>query len=783
LNLRSPAAPLFGAVSTGALCALVVPAAWWLLGALAVASAGLALAARPPTPRAAAVLLAGLLAGAASMSLELERHQARRGALPAERAVYDGVVTDDEPARGLARRLTVRVDGTLAGGALPVTLRVRLVGAAAGAKLRAGDRVRLRGFARPLRPADRPGAFDEIRFGLARGFDGRMTVRDRRDLLVVEPAAEARPLAAVRAALRDRLGYLLTPREAGVVLALIIGDTARFDDDQLQLYRRVGAGHLLAVSGLQVSLIAVLLFAVLRRALALVRPLARRGLARRVAAACSVVGILAFVLLCGAPPSAVRAGLMAAAVLLGLSLGRRTGGVDALGLAGFITVAWSPASVLDPSFLLSYAAVLGLVAAGGAGKSLASRARSLLVAALAAGLMTLPVSAYLFGEIAPGGLLANVVLVPVAAALQVPAIAFGGLGALLMSTPLARLGASAAGAMEAIVEALGAPLGGVALVDAPAAWQALLLTAAALLSVVAFTRRAWRAGPVALALVVAAASPAMLEPGGVRVDVLPVGQGDSALFRLPGGEAVLIDGGGVFDERVDPGARVVVPALRRLGVERLDVVVLSHPDPDHLLGLLSVLDAIPARELWHPGYGDEHPLMRRLLAKARARGVRVRAARELLGVHALGAVKLEVLSPAPEDGGGVYPELSPNDNSLVLRLVYGQTAALWTGDVEYWGEAYLVDSGASLRADLVKAPHHGSRTSSGAALVEATGAAHVVFCTGRGNRYGFPHEEVAGRWARSGARAWDTARHGQLTFWLTGREVVASAYSSVAGER
>src|SRR5690606_31139655 len=136
----------------------------------------------------------------------------------------------------------------------------------------------------------------------------------------------------------------------------------------------------------------------------------------------------------------------------------------------------------------------------------------------------------------------------------------------------------------------------------------------------------------------------------LRITALPVGQGDGAVFELPGGEVFVVDGGGVWDERTDPGGRVVLPFLARRGIERVDVVVLSHPHPDHLLGLLPVVESVPVRELWHPGYGREHPLMRRLLDAAERRGVVVRTARGLLGRHHLGDVTLEVLAPAPSDG-------------------------------------------------------------------------------------------------------------------------------------
>ncbi|MFZ9889227.1 MAG: ComEC/Rec2 family competence protein, partial [Myxococcota bacterium] len=124
----------------------------------------------------------------------------------------------------------------------------------------------------------------------------------------------------------------------------------------------------------------------------------------------------------------------------------------------------------------------------------------------------------------------------------------------------------------------------------------------------------------------------------------------------------------------------------------------------------------------------------------------------------------------------LYEELHATDNSLVVRVRSGEDSALWTGDIERWGERYLVASGADLRATVVKAPHHGSRTSSSDEFIAAAGAAHVLFTVGRSNQWGFPHPEVVERWRHAGAQPWDTASRGELTFRLTGRGVEVESY-------
>jgi competence protein ComEC len=157
---------------------------------------------------------------------------------------------------------------------------------------------------------------------------------------------------------------------------------------------------------------------------------------------------------------------------------------------------------------------------------------------------------------------------------------------------------------------------------------------------------------------------------------------------------------------------------------------------------------------------------------------RIRSTPQLLGRHEMGGATVEVLAPAPVEGTPTYPELHANDNSLVMRVCFEGACALLPGDLETLGEDLLLESvGAErLRADVVKAGHHGSRTSSGDPFIAATGARHVVFCTGRHNTVGFPSPEVRTRWRTAGATTWDTAVHGETRFTLRGGDVSVRAH-------
>jgi competence protein ComEC len=759
---------LFFASALGALAGLLAPDGALFFGTLfAVVGAIATLVLRSLAGRAVSLVLAAFSLAALAGGWQATISARRSEQLPSAPVVLEGIVDDVSFTKKGGRRLVLAVEGSLAGDeAAPLDATIAVfVPPSVRDPIDPGDRLRARGRAHPLEPALQPGEFDEQKLGLARGVDGSLAAAHG-NVAVVERHASFAPFARMRLWLHDRLADLLPPRMAGLELALLVGDTSLLDDEQREIYRRAGAGHLLAVSGLQVSLLALIARRV-ALAVILATPAGRKGRGRTAASMIALAAVWGFVALCGVPPSAVRAGAMATAILCAPLVHRRARSLDALGIAGLGTVLVSPASVLDPSFLLSYAAVLGLAATA----SVRHRVLKGVVASVGAGLVTLPISAYLFGQLAPAGLLDNIILVPAATFLQVPALALGLLGALVDSSFIAWLGGEAALVLEALTKGLGDLLPGVRAIDAPSGALTLLLITAALAFAAAVARRRVAIATAVAVAAVAAVAVERREPAGVRITVLPVGQGDSAVFEFPDGAAMVIDGGGTWDGRADPGTDVVIPFLQRRGIDRIALMVLSHQHPDHALGLVSVAHAVPVDVLWQNG---ADATLNALLASSTTAKLETTPA--ILGVHPFHQATIEVLAPAPAEHTATYPELEANDNSLVLRICYAGDCALWPGDAEALGEDLLLHTGHELHASVVKAPHHGSATSSTDAFISTTGASDVVFCTGRGNSFGFPAQAVIDRWRAAGARLWDTSRNGEVRIWLTGHGAIVRGF-------
>ena len=266
-------------------------------------------------------------------------------------------------------------------------------------------------------------------------------------------------------------------------------------------------------------------------------------------------------------------------------------------------------------------------------------------------------------------------------------------------------------------------------------------------------------------------------PPQLRVTFLDVGQGDATVIEGPTGFVAVIDGGGRpgADERTgdDPGARVVVPFLRRRGISTVDLLVATHADDDHAQGLIAVTRRLSVRRALVSGFltdgGDAHA---RLLRALRERRVPVQSARrgEVLDIG--GGARLEVLHPPRPFLTGSRSD--DNENSVVLRLTYGKSRFLFTGDAGDAAEADLLRATAGrsrergLSADVLKVGHHGSRFSTSEPFLRAVAPSIAVISAGRSNGFGHPAPEVLERLERRGARVFRTDQHGAITVTTDG---------------
>lgn len=611
-------------------------------------------------------------------------------------------------------------------------------------RLHAGERWRLRVKLRAPRGLRNPGGFDSERHALAQRIAAMGYVRDPEQ---ARRLAHGRGIDAWRDRMSRRIATAVPKPSSRFVRALALGDTGGLDDADWNVLRANGLTHLIAISGFHVGLAAGF-FALFARGLWWLWPtLGRRWPRTQAAGLAAACGGLVYAAVAGFALPTVRTLLMIVIVVAARLWRRQQPAADALALAAIAVLLVDPLAPLGAGFWLSFAGVAWLLWCLPQGRQ--HPLREFLGAQGVATLGLLPLTVVLFGQASLAGPFANLVAVPWWSLVVVPLALLGtaaeslhaGAGQVLWS-----LSATAFDASWPLFERLAASPFALWWLQ-EARWFALPLALAGAFWLL--LPRGVPGKPLALLLWLPLLWPArgLPEPGELEVTMLDVGQGLSVLVRTHR-HALLYDMGPKVEEGFDAGERVVVPALRALGVRQLDVAMASHGDNDHAGGLAAVAAAFPSARLFGAP-GDPLPETRDCIAGREWRwdGVRIR-----------------VLHP-----GLHFPYLK-NESSCVLRLETAHGAVLLTGDIGEVVERNLLrEQARAIRARVVTVAHHGSRSSSDPGFVEATGAAVALVSAGHGNRFRHPAGDVVERWQAAGARVPISAETGAVRIRLGAR--------------
>jgi len=765
-------------------------------GAAAIGAALAIVAARRRRAAVVATIVfaaAGVVLGARAAQ-PIALHPALAAAIARDDAqVIAGNVVRGPESTGSGARLVVAltsIDGAPAAGTLALSV------ARGWPDFGPGEAIACKARLRALRGTRNPGLPDPTLGLRAAGIDALAGTSDAAKITrVAEPdgAGPRRAAFVARRAMRAAIDRAVSGEAGAFLKTAVLGDRRGISAEVEDGFRVAGATHVLSVSGLHLAAVAALLFVLVRAAAVRVPRLPLYVDPRAVAAAVALPSIAFFALLTGEAVATLRSALMLSLAMAAFLVGRRAAPGPAIAAAALALLATRPLQLLDVSLQLSLASVIGiaLCARGigpvrdSAGERAGGRALAWLwrfaAATAAATAATAPLVAHHFGEVAPLAPVGNLALVPLVEMGVVPAGLLGAAAGALWE-PLGRLplALATAAARAALWIAAGfrghAPLW---LCRTPNALETAALTAAGCVALIAIAARgrARRIGAIAALAAAALAAGSLTVRDVIRrsarhvtVTFLDVGQGDAAVVEAPGGAVMVVDGGGVRDGAFDPGARIVEPFLRARGIGRVDIVALSHPHPDHMSGLFRIIERFPVGALWTSGDDGHNPEYGRLLAAARQRGV---PAPEVTATD-LGGARIEPLGPfwgsRAAERIGAPVGLTVNDASLVLRVAFAGRGVLFAGDLEADGEGELVgrrDAGQAVAADVLKVPHHGSRTSSSPELVDAVAPALAVMSLGWRNQFHFPAPEVVARYQAHGARVMRTDRDGAITVTIS----------------
>lgn len=569
------------------------------------------------------------------------------------------------------------------------------------------------------------------------------------------------PVERARQHVRDAI-FASVPdrRAAGVLAALAIGDQSAIDHADWQVFRDTGVAHLMSISGLHVTMFAWLAGALLRRLWSRSRRLCLGCPAPAAARVGGLAAASAYAVFAGWGVPAQRTVWMLAVVTL-LSL--RSGHwpwLLVLAVAAVVVSALDPWALLQAGFWLSFVAV-GLLMVSGSGAPVPAespargeapgrwqRMRPQLVATLraqaVAAIGLTPLSLVFFQQVSVVGFAANLLAIPIVTLVITPLALLG-----MAAAPLWAAGAWCVQLASAALAEAGRWPWAVGVVPVAPGWaQASGLAAAA----VAVMPLPWRLRLLAVPLVLPLLLPPVAHPPQGRFDVVAVdvGQGTAVLVRTRR-HLLVYDTGPRYSPDATAGERVLLPLLHARGETRIHRLVVSHRDTDHTGGAQALLAALPVDELMsslEPG----HALLGQAAADARC---------DAGQSWTWDGVRFDVLFPFAGDHAR---PLKPNARSCVLRVHGEQGTVLLTGDIERDQEARLVASGVSLDADVLLVPHHGSRTSSSAAFLDAVRARVGIVQAGHRNRFGHPAAEVVRRLEDRGATVRSTAACGAWTW-------------------
>jgi competence protein ComEC len=766
-----PALAWLGGVALQLQMPALAPTAW----ALGVAVAGLGLGGLAWRLRAAPAWRDGLVVlavAALAWSLTNGRAAGRLAgaldpALEGPDLVVTGVVSGlprDTPA---GQRFLFDVEAaTLNGTAATVPARLSVgwfrgiddeaLLAGPGEPVRAGQRWQLTLRLRAPHGLSNPYGFDLELWAFEQGIGAFASVRARPGAVVRKLADEAAaPVERRREAVRDAIdARVADPAAAGVLAALAIGDQAAIERADWELFRTTGVAHLMSISGLHVTMFAWLaalgVGALWRRSeglmLRLPAPMAARWGGVLLAAGYAV--------LAGWGVPAQRTVWMLATVALLATLGVRWPAPLVLLAAAVVVTAIDPWAMLMPGFWLSFVAVGLLIVAepvSGDAKPAATGWRAKLADAVWGGLRTqwratiglAPLTLVFFQQLSIVGFAANLVAIPLVTLVVTPLALLG-----IVLPPLWQAAAAVVQGLSWLLHLLATPVWATWTAAAAPAWAVAAGLAGGAVAVLPLP---WRVRLLAVPLMLPLLWPAVPRPaeGTFELVAADVGQGTAVLVRTRH-HLLVYDSGPAWSPEADAGTRVLVPLLRGRGETRIDTLVLSHRDADHVGGAAALMAALPVGELLS-SLEAGHPLL--------ATGVPHRRC-EAGQAWRWDGVDFELLHPTAAEHDTAT---KPNAVSCVLRVRGALTSALLTGDIEAPQEAALRSRGTDLRAELLLVPHHGSRTSSTRALLEAVQPRLAVAQAAYRSRFGHPAPDVVARYAAAGIPFVRSDRCGALT--------------------
>ena len=735
----------------------------------------------------AVIFLAGYIRYSLSFRYLPENHISHLNDKNAE-LIVEGRVADFPVPAGRYFKHTIVVDSVFCGNCSSAASGKIL--ARLPKKFRYGDLLRLKGrIYSPYEPTSF-GVFDYRRYLAMQGIHSIITIKDTADVMLAGRGVGPRPLcylwlaaSSVRDWVRKVFSRYLSGDYLNFILGIFLGERAFLSKEMTSHFVNAGVIHILAVSGLHVGFVVFLLIYIFSM---------RLPLPKKISTLLVMVFLLFYTVLVGARPSVKRAAIIACCLLLSNLVERKADLLNLLGFSGIIILAIWPGELFTAGFLLSFAAVFGIVYIypkiapdrpnarnkGFFYKWVILPAHKWVISpffvSLSATVSTVPIVAFYFRRLQIVAPLANLAVIPLAGIalyLAFPILLFGSFCHELGSVFAASLWGCEKALFE-ITKFFASLSFSYTNIPHPRWWLIFLFFAMLVLVVELIKKRLVRVAVILLLATLLVLSCIGINRG-FFIAFLDVGQGDSSILHLPSGRLLIVDAGipRMFDY-------VIKPFLDELGAPGVELAVMTHPDFDHIGGFLYMLRTSLPDTIFYPGVDGESRTYREIKALIEEKDIDyVKLSRgDTLPISPARGIVLSPDSFFVSRDGRVITS-NNNDASVVIKILYKDVSFLLTGDASVCVEHHLVDEMPdNLHSTVLKLGHHGSRTSSSREFLTAVSPAFAIISCGRSNRYGHPHREVTARLDSLGIIYLRTDREGTIIMKTDGRVIEVKSF-------
>jgi len=605
-------------------------------------------------------------------------------------------------------------------------------------------------------------------------------------------------MESLRDHIRDFLNREANPPTSSIFKALVLGEQGDIPEEIKEYFILTGTAHLLAISGDQFGIVALLSFSlfiwILKRSEFLLLSIS----VRKWAAGLTIPCIVLYAFIAGREISVIRAAIMVITFLFSILLDRERNLLHTLALAAFLILIFSPPSLFDVSFQLSFLAVFSIIylvprilqefkqevisllpKSSWRKNILKYIILSLLVTGVAI-LGTAPFVAFHFNRFAPIGFFTNLLIIPWVGFLIVPLSLTASIFS-FFSTPLATFLININGFITLILLRVLAFFSSIPyasfFMSTPTVFEIVLFYLLLLFVVHLRKRKRIRYLFAGLCIVFVLDLTYWDLKGlfqkNLMMTFIDVGHGDSILLEFPRGKRMLIDGGGLYEDRFDIGKNVIAPFLWKKKIQKIDTLVLTHPDPDHFKGLKFIASQFSIGQFWDNGLKGESESYRQLEEILSSKKIERLSLNEASPFQMISGVEISFLNPpllnSIQRKGSMHWDL--NNSSLVMKLQFKNVSVLFTGDIRREAEERMLRKGYPLRAEILKVPHHGSSYSSSPLFLQRVKPSYAILSVGERNIGRLPHPEVIKRYRQLGSRILRTDKHGAITVITDGEKI------------